>query len=601
MIYLTLSQLLHLIRMNVRPKMKSRYSAVDAKGKRSISPKELWTNIDWNKAFRSVKSLQRRIVAAIKENRWGKVKSLQWILTHSFYSKVIAIRRVTENRGSRTSGIDGQKWDTNLSKGKAVSILNRRGYKASPVKRVKIPKDNGKYRMLGIPTMQDRALQALHLLALEPIAETLADKHSYGFRPYRSCHDAIAQCHILLSRKDAPQYILEGDIKSCFDKISHDWILNNIPMDKRVLRQWLKAGFIANKSWYPSEEGTPQGSIISPTLANMVLDGMAKIIDDAVGVRTRYYHNQSGRHAKRYNNPHRVNFVRYADDWIVTANNPEVLEQQIKPAIEAFLQQRGLELSEHKTVITNIQKGFDFLGQNVRKYKDGKLIIKPSKKSVKKLLSKIRNTVKKMYASTTYALISQLRLITKGWVMYHRHCSAKATFNWIDYHIWKIIWKWCIRRHPKKGKKWVARNYFTLFRGNRWIFFGKYNQKKYHLFKLVWTPIVRYTKIKSKANPFTREDEPYFEKHLQYKMLNTLQKRKKLTSIFRRQKGKCLLCQQVITKQTGWHIHHKLERFKGGKDTLANLVMLHPTCHRQVHTCNTQFDGDVPKRAFESA
>ena len=185
--------------------------------------------------------------------------------------------------------------------------------------------------------------------------------------------------------------------------------------------------------------------------------------------------------------------------------------------------------------------------------------------------------------------------------MYHRHCAAKRIFSWIDHHIWVAIWKWCIRRHPKKGKRWIYKRYFKQNKSSKWIFSSTYDDKNYHLFKLVHIPIVRHTKIIARANPFTREDEPYFEKHLQTKMLNTWRKRERLAIIFRRQNGKCPLCQQQITKQTGWHLHHKLERYKGGKDTLDNLIMLHPNCHQQVHFWNIRFDGDVPNGTFKSA
>jgi len=588
MMRLTLRQLFLHHRMLVRG------SAVEAK--RQL--KEQWHSIDWNHANRVVKSLQRRIVVATKLNRWGKVKSLQWILTHSFSAKALAVRRVTENAGSRTSGIDGQVWNSSEAKWTAISSLNRKAYKASAVRRIKIPKENGKFRMLGIPTMRDRAMQALHLLALEPIAETIADYHSYGFRPYRSCHDAIEQCFNALARKDAACYVLEGDIKSCFDEISHDWLLENIPTDKQVLHQWLKSGVVINKNWYPSEEGTPQGAITSPTLANMVLDGMAKVIDEALNIRC--YCRKSG-HIKRLNNPYQVHFVRYADDWIITANDKQILEQQIKPMIESFLKERGLSLSEEKTTITNIYQGFDFLGQNIRKYDNGKLIIKPSKKSIKKLLDKIRQMIKKMYAVPPHVLIIHLNRMTKGWAMYHRHCSAGKTFNWIDSQIWEAIWRWCVRRHPNKGRKWVAKRYFTYYKGRQWSFFGKDEKTTHYLFKLGRTPIRRHVKIRAGANPFCREEEPYFELHLQRKMLNTWRKRAKLAAIFRRQSGKCLVCNQSITKQTGWNIHHKLERLKGGKDTLDNLVMLHPNCHVQVHFWNIQFEGDVPISASEHA
>lgn len=312
MMYLTLSQMLLL------HQMVSGYSAAETKRKM----KEQWQSINWKRASRIVKSLQRRIVVAIKANRWGKVKSLQWILTHSFFAKVLAVRRVTENKGSQTSGVDEQLWDSSASKWAAISTLKRSGYQAKAVKRVKIPKDYGKYRMLGIPTMRDRAMQALYLQALQPIAETLADHHSYGFRPYRSCHDAIEQCFVVLARKDSARYILEGDIKSCFDKISHQWLAQHIPMDKRVLNQWLKSGAIDEHKWYPTEEGSPQGAIISPTIANMVLDGMSEAIDKSMGIRTYRYHKgcQKGYH-RRVNNPYKIHFVRYADDWIVSKSN----------------------------------------------------------------------------------------------------------------------------------------------------------------------------------------------------------------------------------------------------------------------------------------
>lgn len=586
--YLTFSQLLQLY------KTVSVHSAVDAKRKQ----KEQWFSIDWNKANRIVKSLQRRIVVAVKENRWGKVKSLQWVLTHSYSAKVLAIRRVTENTGSRTSGVDGKTWNTAQDKWKAITSLRRKGYKVSPVRRIKIPKDNGKYRMLGIPTMKDRAMQALYLQALEPVSETTADMHSYGFRPYRNCHDAIEQSHILLSRKNAPRYILEGDIRACFDKISHQWILDNIPLDKQILQRWLKAGTIDKKTWYPSEEGTPQGSIISPTIANMVLDGLAKTIDNAMGIRDGKA--QHGR-PRRYNNIHKVNFVRYADDWIVTATNREILEQRVLPAIEEFLSQRGLELSKTKTVITNISNGFDFLGQNFRKHSKDKLIVKPSKKSIKKLMDKIRKAARETRGAPAIALIAKINSMTKGWTMYHRHCQAGETFRWIDYQIWLVVWRWCIRSFRKKGRRWIAKHCFKHHNGRNWTFYAKDGERVYHLYNLGHTRIIRYTKIKANTNPFIKKDEPYFEMHLQKKMIFTWRKRKKLATIFRRQNGNCPLCKQKITKSSGWHTHHKLERYKGGKDTLNNLIMLHPDCHRQVHFWNIRFDGDVPIGAFDSA
>lgn len=206
-----------------------------------------------------------------------------------------------------------------------------------------------------------------------------------------------------------------------------------------------------------------------------------------------------------------------------------------------------------------------------------------------------------MYTVPTVALITHINRMTKGWAMYHRHSCAKHTFNWIDHHIWKAIWIWCLRRHNNKGKKWVFKRYFTNHNGNRWTFFAKDDKTTHYLYKMANVPIRRYVKIKATANPFVKEDEPVFELHLQRKMLNTWRKRQRLITIFRRQSGKCPMCHQPITEQTGWNIHHRLERLQGGTDTLENLVMLHPDCHRQVHFWHIQFDGDVPIRASEFA
>lgn len=223
-----------------------------------------WDQIDWNRCQRQVRRLQARIVKATREGRWGKVKSLQWLLTHSFSGKALAVKRVTENQGKRTAGVDHVKWQTPATKLKAIKLLRRRGYQPLPLRRVYIPKANGKRRALGIPAMIDRAQQALHLQGLEPVAETLADPHSYGFRLKRSTADAIEQCFNALGKAESPEWILEGDIKSCFDQISHTWMHEHIPMDADVLRKWLQAGYVEAGNWYPTEAGTPQGGIATP-------------------------------------------------------------------------------------------------------------------------------------------------------------------------------------------------------------------------------------------------------------------------------------------------------------------------------------------------
>jgi RNA-directed DNA polymerase len=319
-----------------------------------------WHKINWPKVHREVQRLQARIVQAEQAGKRGKVKALQRLLTHSFSGKALAVKRVTENQGKNTPGVDREIWNTPEKKITAVHQLKQRGYRALPLRRVYIKKSNGKMRPLGIPCMKCRAMQALYLLALDPIAEVRADPDSYGFRRGRSCADAIEQCFITLASRHKPQWILEGDIRSCFDKINHNWLIANIPIDKAILQKWLKAGFVYKKVLYPTEEGSPQGSIISPVLANMTLDGLETKLKQAFARTTT-----KGRIAK-------VNLVRYADDFIISGSSKELLENEVKPLVVEFLAERGLELSPTKTRITHINEGFDFLGQTIRKYGKGK-------------------------------------------------------------------------------------------------------------------------------------------------------------------------------------------------------------------------------------
>ncbi len=262
-----------------------------------------WHQINWRQAERTVRRLQTRIAQATQAGRWGKVKALQRLLTHSLSGKALAVRRVTENTGKRTPGVDGITWTTPEQKAEAIHTLNQRGYRPQPRRRVYIPKSNGARRPLSIPTMRDRAMQALYLLALDPIAETTADPNSYGFRRGRGTADAIEACFIALCRNDRAQWVLEGDIRSCFDRISHEWLLAHIPVDKTILAKWLKAGYMENRHLYPTEEGTPQGGICSPVIANMALDGLERLL--------AAHFPKKGSPQKRA----KVNLIRYADDF----------------------------------------------------------------------------------------------------------------------------------------------------------------------------------------------------------------------------------------------------------------------------------------------
>jgi len=530
-----------------------------------------WKGINWKKVNRNVKQLQVRIVKAIEAGRWGKVRALQWLLAHSFSGKALAVRRVTENRGKKTAGVDGEIWDTTQKKAKAIQELRQHGYRSQPLRRIYIPKKDGKRkRPLGIPTMLDRAMQALYKLTLDPVAETTGDHNSYGFRQERSPADAIAQCFLCLRQKTSPTEVYEGDIRGCFDNIRHEWLLENIPMDRRILHQWLKAGYIDQNTLHSTDAGTPQGGVISPVLANLTLDGLEAAIA-----------NQPHRETKRQAKLH---LIRFADDYVITGNSPELLEEDIAPGVEEFLDARGLEVSPEKTSITHLEEGFDFLGQNIRKYK-GKLLITPSKQSVKEILGKARAIIAKNPSASAADLIQQLNPLIRGWVNYHRHVVSKDTFQKIDHAIFQTLWRWAKRRHRNKSSLWIRNRYF----GQLWRFHAKVkdnngNHKTTYLYRAAAVPIQRHIKIKAQANPYHPAWERYFEKRLQTKMAHRLQSKPRLLYLWQAQKGICPVCQEKLTEEVEWEQHHIQPRIEGGADTLDNLVLLHPTCHHQVHS-----------------
>src|SRR2546423_491022 len=466
-----------------------------------------WYAIDWQVIHRNVRRLQVRIAQGTTEGRWGKVRALQRLLTHSYSGKVLAVRRVTENDGKKTPGVDQEIWDTPEKKTQAVHAFKRRGYQPQPLRRVYIPKSDGKtMRPLGIPTMKDRAQRALHLLALDPVVETKADGNSYGFRQQRSCADAIGQCFIVLGSAN-PQWILEGDIKSCFDRLSQDWLLNHVPMDRTILRKWLTSGYMDKHVLHETTEGTPQGGIISPALANCALDGLERLLKEKYPTGTRLKSVGGEKPC--------VNLIRYADDFVITGRTKELLEEEVKPLVEQFLQERGLELSSTKTVITHVTSGFDFLGQNVRRYPSGKLLIKPSKKNIKTFLDGIRRIIKAALGMSAADLIKELNPQIRGWANYHRHVVSKRTFNHVDYVIFNCLWRWARRRHPNKNPNWLKSKYFERYRERDWNFFGETCDDEGTPIK-VWllstsrTPIKRHVKIKSEANPYDPAYETYF-------------------------------------------------------------------------------------------
>jgi len=550
-----------------------------------------WGDINWRRVDRNVRAMQIRIAKATQEGDWRRVKALQRSLTRSFSAKASAVRRVAMNQGARTAGVDRVEWDSPEARWAAIGRLKRRGYRPLPLRRVYIPKANGKERPLGIPTMHDRAMQALYLLALEPVSEGTSDPNSYGFRINRSTADAMSQLFVSLSKKASAQWVLEADIKGCFDHISHDWLERNVPMDKAILRKWLKAGVVFQGQFQATDAGTPQGGIISPTLANVALNGLEQQLIESLRARLGVANTKKLK----------VNVVRYADDFVITGNTPEVLEHEVKPWVEQFLATRGLTLSTEKTRIVNIADGFDFLGWNFRKY-SGTLLIKPSKNNAQAFYRKVKEVIGAHRGKRTADLIQKLNPMLRGWAQYHSPVVAKAMFARMEHLIFRSLWRWAKRRHRRKGTEWVRRTYFASVGNRNWVFGstmwnGAGERYWMELYSMPSTPIRRHKKVRGDYHPFDPAQEMYGETLRQERMAESMSYRRQWAKLFMSQRGLCAVCQSKITKETGWDDHHIEPRVSGGSDALGNRVLVHPDCHVQVH-----FHGQVAvKPVYDSS
>jgi RNA-directed DNA polymerase len=551
----------------------------------SISSEQDWDSINWDYHVLIVRKLQLRIAKATEERKFSKVKHLQWILTHSFSAKLLAVRDVLQNSGSNTPGVDGITIKTSEEKLALAKNLRRRDYKPLPLRRIYIPKagNKKKLRPISIPSIRDRAMQSLHTQALLPVSEVTADQDSYGFRPNRSCADAIQQSFIRLAKQVSPQYILEGDIRGCFDNISHQWMLENICTDTVILKKWLKAGYVETDEWFPTHQGTGQGGIISPVLSNMTLDGLEEMLNSQ-------FKGQKG-----------VAFVRYADDFIVTAHSKEFLEYKVKPAIETFLKERGLELSQEKTVITHIKDGFDFLGQNVRKYPSNgklKLLIKPSDKSIHSFKSGIKQTLHKARHITQAQLIHLLNPKITGWANYHKSVVSKETFRTLDHFIWHSVYRWAKRRHPNKGGRWVMQKYFKKIGGVNYRFSGMEDMgngisREVTLKLMSSTPIRRHTKIRKDFHPYDPEYDAYYEMRTSDRWRGNSKRHTVNYVLSRDQANQCPCCLKKLTINQRWHISLRTKASLGGEFKFGNMDIIHASCQERwqeqrgnLKTCN---------------
>lgn len=564
------------------------------KSKHTPSQAEIfWRNPEvWRKARCIVDNLQRRIAKSIENKDFKKAKQLAKLLTRSTAAKLIAVKTVTSNKGRNTSGVDKELWDTPEKKIKAITSLKPEGYKASPLKRVMIPKKKkGEFRPLGIPTMKDRAMQAIYSLALDPWIETISDNHSYGFRKDRCVMDAVQQLsRCLYSKvinKIGNRWVLEADIKGCYDNISHEWLRKNYPLDKSPLNQWLKSGYLFQNAFYETEKGTPQGGIISPLLANLTLNGLEKQI---LALDTKG--KKSG-----------LNFIRYADDFVVTSKSRQVLAERVIPTINQFLEVRGLKLSEEKTFITDKMRGFKFLGFKFKTVKTctvkyGKrgrtegikytLKVKPPEDRLTKDIETINECFRRNKTNNEGLIVSLNRRV-RGIANYYAWVDSSEYFRKLNYHIYVKTRRHVLRLYrPKLNWHEIWEKHFGKNPQNKWQFSVETPKSKRHkrLYMYnIWDskrPCGHYTTVKATHNPYRLKDE---QDKVRQVRSNANEVEKK---ILKKTNGLCPLCNRPIDSAiTEEHIHkpeihHIIPLKEGGSKSWSNLVYLHHICHKMV-------------------
>jgi RNA-directed DNA polymerase len=535
-----------------------------------------WNAIDWKTANRNVRNLRQRIFRATQEGDWDKVQSLQRLMLRSLSNAAVSVRRVTQvNKGKNTPGIDKLTVKTPGERSKLLNeLMTLTPWRAKPAKRVYIPKANGKLRPLGIPVIKDRALQAMVKNALEPSWEARFEASSYGFRPGRSAQDAIERIWMVAKNK-SKIWIVDADIKGCFDNINHEHLLATIGTfpAKELIRQWLKAGYVEMGTLHETTTGTPQGGVISPLLANISLHGMETVLE-------AHPRNKGHNATKR-------TVIRYADDFVIMCRTKEDAEQA-QEIISKWLAQRGLQLSVDKTRIVSLESGFDFLGFHVRIYPSKqkteggwKALVRPSKQSELKIRKRLRDEMLQLNGQNATTVVRRLNPIIRGWANYFRTQSAAKTFHNLDHFMFKRECQFVRRLHPKKSRSWRQHQYFgkrNPYRKDVNVF-GHIDEPDIYLVKFSWTKIRRHMMVIGTHSPDDPRLAEYWLKRDLAKIRDLPPKPRQLAQ---RQHGKCPVCGESLFNDERYEEHHIERKDEGGADTLDNLVMLHFYCHQQI-------------------